>query len=126
MLGRVTSLTNTKNWKEAVLFFVFQFVIFYILLIVLEHILANYMQFHGNGMALSRGLASITVILYSLILNSLLLVKKKLYQNYWYFFFVILSPALGLLGIALAAFLTTRNPETTSNEPHPGSPNIVL
>ncbi len=119
MLSRIASLANQKNWREAFIFFVFHCVIVYIILIVIgvmlsAFILLSSINLHGEGSAIGGGIAGLVWIGYSLVLNSILIYRKKLYKNYWYIVLVIPSILYGLIGMVIAAFLTTRNAQPST------------
>jgi hypothetical protein len=113
-------VSQIKRIGEKRLFFVvFHCVIVYIILIVIgvmlsAFILLSSINLHGEGSAIGGGIAGLIWIGYSLVLNSILIYRKKLYKNYWYIVLVIPSILYGLIGMVIAAFLTTRNAQPST------------
>ncbi len=115
MWQRVVSLTNTKTWKEALGFFIFHVAVIFIALtvcaiILLALIVMGALPIHeGEGSILGKGFGALIWLLYSLFLNGAILIKKKLYKNILFVILAIISSFCYIVGIVVAAFLTTRS-----------------
>ena len=124
MFKNLTNFLYTRNWKEAIGFYLAYFLVGLILGGILGGIggalavIQSGATIFGDASNTGSLVGAMGGVVYSLAIAVLLLIQKKLYKNFGYVILALLSGILAafggaLLGLIIPAFLTTRGTAST-------------